>query len=174
MAALNPYIAPKANIARADAEEYGEVKAFSSVGRLGRIRYIGYSIGLMFLFAVAISAIAAVAGPKLGVVVMIIGYVVMMIAMFLMTIQRAHDFNTTGWISILVLVPLVNFAFWFIPGTDGENEYGLKTPPNGVGVTVLAMFVPLAFVTAILAAIALPAYSDHVKRAQNVSAQVKR
>ena len=74
----------------------------------------------------------------------------------------------------LALVPLVNFIFWFIPGTDGENEYGMKTPPNGVGVTILAMIMPVVFITGILSAIALPAYSDYVKRAQIASASAKR
>ncbi len=71
-------------------------------------------------------------------------------------------------------MPLVNFIFWFIPGTDGENEYGMKTPPNGVAVTILAMIMPVVFITGILAAIALPAYSDYVKRAQIASASAKR
>ena len=174
MANLNPYIAPKSDVADANTDEYGEIKIFSAEGRLGRIRYIGYSVGLMLLFGAVLGAIAAVAGPKAGVAVMVVGYVCMFVMMFLMTIQRAHDFNTTGWISILGLVPLVNFVFWFIPGTDGENEYGMKTPPNGVGVTMLAMIMPVVFVTGILAAIALPAYSDYVKRAQIASANAKR
>ena len=174
MEARSPYIAPRANVARADTEEYGEIKIFSASGRIGRIRYIGYSIGLMLLFGAALAVVAAIAGPIAAGVITVIGYVVMMIVMFLTTIQRAHDFNTTGWISILVLVPLVNFIFWFIPGTDGENEYGLKTPPNSIGVTILAMIMPVVFVTGILAAIALPAYSDYVKRAKDASAHAKR
>ncbi|MFM9885247.1 MAG: DUF805 domain-containing protein [Burkholderiales bacterium] len=178
MEARSPYIAPRANVARAETEEYGEIKVFSASGRIGRIRYIGYSVGLMLLFAAVLGVIAPIAGPIAGPiaagVVTVIGYVLMMVVMFLTTIQRAHDFNTSGWISLLVLVPLVNFIFWFIPGTDGENEYGLKTPPNGVGVTILAMIMPVVFVTGILAAIALPAYSDYVKRAKDASAHAKR
>jgi uncharacterized membrane protein YhaH (DUF805 family) len=174
MEARSPYIAPRAKVADAHNEEYGEIKVFSASGRIGRIRYIGYSVGLMLLFAAVLGVIAAIVGPKAAGVVMVIGYVLMLVVMFLMSIQRAHDFNTTGWISILALVPLVNLIFWFIPGTDGENEYGLKTPPNRVGVTILAMIMPVVFITGILAAIALPAYSDYVKRAQIASASAKR
>ena len=28
----------------------------------------------------------------------------------MLTIQRAHDFNTTGWLAILSIVPLVNLS----------------------------------------------------------------
>ncbi len=87
---------------------------------------------------------------------------------------KAHDFNTTGWISILSFIPFVNLIFWFIPDTDGENEYGLKTPPNGAGTVIVALIVPLIAVVGILAAIALPAYSDYVKRAKAASVQPQR
>ena len=43
----NPYAAPQTNVTRGDGpEEYGEIKVFSASGRLGRVRYIGYSVGL--------------------------------------------------------------------------------------------------------------------------------
>ena len=91
----------------------------------------------------------------------------------MLTIQRAHDFDTTGWLSILMLIPLVNLLFWFIPGTDGENRWGAKTPPNTVLVLIGAWIVPVIFFIGILAAIALPAYQDYTKRAQERQIQKK-
>jgi len=85
----------------------------------------------------------------------------------MLTIQRCHDFNTSGWLSLLVLVPLVNLIFWFIPGTDGPNRYGAPTPPNSTLVVVAACAVPvLVFVAGILAAIAIPAYQDFTLRSR--------
>lgn len=89
----------------------------------------------------------------------------------LLSIQRAHDFNTTGWLAILVFVPLVNLLFWVIPGTDGENRFGLKPPPNGTGAIVLAFILPLIFAIGIIAAVAIPAYQDYVERARAAQEQ---
>ena len=68
----------------------------------------------------------------------------MLVVGFLLTIQRAHDMNTTGWLALLCLVPLVNLLFWFVPGTRGENDYGKQPPPNTVGVIVLACILPFS------------------------------
>ncbi len=165
----NPYAAPRSNVARADGDEdYGEVKVFSASGRLGRVRYIGYSVGLMLLFGIVFGAIGAVTGgdsTALG-VIFIAGYVAMIVISILLTIQRAHDMNSSGWLAILLLVPLVNLIFWIVPGTDGENNYGKRPPPNTTGVVLLACVLPLMFVLGIVAAIAIPAYQDYALRAQ--------
>ncbi|MGB1111188.1 MAG: DUF805 domain-containing protein, partial [Gammaproteobacteria bacterium] len=51
--------------------------------------------------------------------------------------QRAHDFNASGWLAILVFLPLVNLIFWFIPGKAAANDYGPPPPANSVGVKIL-------------------------------------
>lgn len=84
----------------------------------------------------------------------------------MLTIQRSHAFNTTGWLAILGLVPLVNLIFWFIPGTDGQNRFGAKTPPNGVLTLIAVWIIPVVFILGIVAAVSIPAYQDYVKRSQ--------
>jgi len=151
-------------------EEYGEVHIFRPDGRIGRVRYIGYSAGLSILIGAmgfGLTAVAAAVGQ--GGVAIALGaltYVAIIVMRFLLTIQRAHDFNTSGWLSILWLVPLVTLIFWFIPGTKGENQYGLQPPPNTAGVIVLACIFPFMFFIGILAAISIPAYQDYTIRAQ--------
>lgn len=175
MESRNPYTTPKATVTDPD-EEYGEIKVFSASGRLGRVRYIGYSVGLPMLIGILIAilsaAIGAFAGAAAVMLIIVVGYCAIFVVLVLLTIQRAHDFNTTGWLAFLVIVPLANLIFWFIPGTDGENQFGKKTPPNGIGVILLACIIPLIFVIGILAAIAIPAYSDYVQRAK--AAQVQK
>ncbi|MEQ1880244.1 MAG: DUF805 domain-containing protein [Burkholderiales bacterium] len=170
----NPYSTPKATVSGAQTE-FGEIKILSARGRLGRVRYIGYSIGLTLLVAMLVGGLggglATAVGPGVAMAVAGIGYIFMFVVMFLLTIQRAHDFNTTGWLSLLSLIPLVNFIFWFVPGTEGENRFGKQTPPNSVGAMLLASILPLIFVVGIVAAIALPAYQDYVKRAAEASGQ---
>jgi len=176
MATANPYQAPAAAVTDA-AERYQQVNVFSVSGRIGRVRYIGYSVGLSLLFGIVIGVLSsalAAAGAAAGVaVVAVLGYLGMFIVMFMLTIQRAHDFNTTGWLSILVLIPLVNLIFWFIPGTDGENDYGAPTPPNSTLAIIAALIVPIIAIVGILAAIAIPAYQGYVKRAQQMQMQKK-
>jgi uncharacterized membrane protein YhaH (DUF805 family) len=163
----NPYAAPRANVTRADSdEEYGDVSVFSARGRLGRVRYIGYSMGLMLVCSIVLGiAVAATASnPALLAVIVIAGYAAMIIMSFLLTIQRAHDMNSSGWLALVILIPLVNMLFWFVPGTDGENNYGKKPPPNTTGVVVLACLVPAFFVLGLVAAVAIPAYQDYALR----------
>jgi uncharacterized membrane protein YhaH (DUF805 family) len=157
---VNPYAKPNAAVTEA-AEEYQEVKVFSTSGRIGRVRYIAYGMGIYLLFAI----IGALLSIVIGQAGMVVAWLAIMVVGFMLTIQRCHDFNTTGWLSLLVLVPLVNLIFWFIPGTDGPNNYGAKTPPNGTGVVIAALIVPILFVVGVVAAVALPAFQQYQQRA---------
>lgn len=179
----NPYAAPRTNVARAEPEPvaFGEIRVFSPSGRLGRLRYVGYSAGLGILTLLAVGVLAglvSVVSPDAGLVVAGLGYVAIIAVQVVLTIQRAHDMNSSGWLSVLVFVPLAAFVFWFVPGTKGENSYGKPPPPNTAGVIVLACILPLVAVLGILAAIAIPAYQDYTIRAQvseglNVAAGAK-
>jgi uncharacterized membrane protein YhaH (DUF805 family) len=159
--APNPYAKPNAAVAEA-GERYQEVKVFATSGRIGRVRYIAYGMGIYLLFGI-LGGLLSLAVGQLG---MGIAWLGIMVVGFMLTIQRCHDFNTTGWLSLLVLVPLVNLIFWFIPGTDGENNYGAQTPPNGVGVIIAAFIVPIVFFVGVLAAIAIPAYQQYQMKAK--------
>jgi uncharacterized membrane protein YhaH (DUF805 family) len=173
MSMANPYQAPAANLDFSQAEEYSEVKFFSTSGRLGRVRYLTYSIGYMVLFYLlplfVLGAILGAMGMENGTGVLVvtgISYALAIAVGLVLARRRAHDFDKSGWFGLLSLIPLVNFLFLFMPGTDGENRYGKKTPPNrgGAVIAVVGVFAVIAIV-GILAAIAIPAYNDYVKRA---------
>jgi uncharacterized membrane protein YhaH (DUF805 family) len=42
--------------------------------------------------------------------------------------KRCHDARLSGWLAITLMIPLVQFVgaivFGFLPGTDGQNQYG--------------------------------------------------
>lgn len=168
MANRNPYAAPKTNVTRGDnAEEYGEVKVISAQGRLGRVRYIGYTMGVSILILIVAgmaAGMASLADPGAAVIVAGIGYVAMIVVQFLLTIQRSHDMNVTGWLSLISLVPLGVLVFWFVPGSPGENDYGRPPPPNTMGAVVLACLLPVVMIVGIVAAVAIPAYQDYSQR----------
>ena len=177
----SPYAPPRSAIAPTKPNDFGPVKIFSTQGRLGRVRYIGYSTGMGLLANLAMLLIGGaanlvqgdhdsqLAGLLTGGVVISIGLVALVIS-FLLTIQRLHDFNASGKWSVLILLPLVNLVFYLIllimPGTQGPNRFGNPPPPNTLGVILLALILPLIMVIGIIAAIAIPTYMDYTERAQ--------
>lgn len=162
--AANPYGAPRATVDDA-TEEYQPVRILAVRGRIGRARYIFYTLGLSMLIMLLAGIVSGVAGGGLGTAVIVLAYAAVMVLSMMLSIQRSHDFNMTGWFSLLALVPLVNLVFWFIPGTDGRNRFGAKTAPNGLGVVLGVCIVPAFFIIGIIAAVSIPAYNDYVKRA---------
>jgi uncharacterized membrane protein YhaH (DUF805 family) len=173
MSTVNPYQAPSANLEAARLEDYSEVKFFSTKGRLGRVRYLTFSMGYMLIFYLVIAVlfgILAATGmmknPTATVVATGIAYVLIIGFGLTLSVRRAHDFDKSGWWASLSLVPLINLLFLFVPGTDGENTYGKKTPPNRGGWVVLVVGLVVIAIIGILAAIAIPAYQDYSNRAK--------
>ena len=172
MSTENPYTPPPA-ARQAEPEEYAEVRVFTVKGRLGRVRYIGYSMGLGVLSAILMGGLGALAatlpdsagGLLVGTATVII-YLGNLVLLVLWTIRRVHDFNLSGWFCIVFIIPLINLVTWIIPGTGGENRFGLRPPPNGAGVILLACLVPVVMVVGIVAAIAIPAYNDYTVKAK--------
>ena len=166
----NPYQTPAAKVADQGPEQFSEVRVFASAGRLGRVRYIGYSVGLTLVFyaliALGAGLGAAIDIELLGAVIAVAGGIGMLIVGVMLTIQRCHDFDVSGWLSLLLIVPLAPLLFWIIPGTKGPNRFGNPTPPNSTGVVVLALVLPLLFLVGIVAAIAIPAYQGYAERAR--------
>lgn len=183
---INPYAAPGSDVSTHESSAEAEIKVWSFRGRLGRVRYLGYLMALLFLVWFGGGVLAALLIPAVSeqnqsllppVAVLLISaiYGVLLVGSFSFAIRRVHDFNASGWWSLLLLVPLINvvfgFALWFIPGTDEANRFGPKTPQNGVGVSILAALAPLILIAyiGIIAAVAIPQYQSYVKKAQEAA-----
>jgi len=175
MAEANPYSAPRSKVA--GPEQYGQVKVLSAAGRLGRLRYLAYGFGFGLIAMIVQAAVAPMAASSggSGATIAVMGVVIIVmlgltVVSILLAIQRLHDMNTSGWLCLLLLVPLVNAIMALVlliaPGTRGENRFGAQPPPNGTGVVLVSLVVPLVFVVGIVAAIAIPAYQDYTLRAQ--------
>lgn len=63
---------------------------------------------------------------------------------WIFTIRRLHDLNQSGWLSLLCLVPLLNFFFAFYllvaRGSERFNQYGAPRP-TAAWEKVLAWFM---------------------------------
>jgi len=190
MNSTNPYSAPQAPIGSDTDNERYQPQVLSFSGRIGRLRYLAYSIPwnlLAWVGFMVLGMISAVLLPMLvngngagvGILGVLIGLVILAIAyvpMFGLSVRRLNDLNQSGWLSLILLIPLINLLFLlvliFAPGTKSVNNYGPRPVENSGLVIFGALIFPLSFVFVfgVLAAIALPAYQDYVLRAQTSDA----
>jgi len=158
----NPYQTPEGQLTD-DDQAYGEIKFFSPSSRINRLRYWAhsmlFSVVLFTVIGIAV-ALGAIVSPALGFVIGVPAYIGAIVFSFILIIQRLHDLNKSGWMSLLMLVPLANIYLFilvvFFKGTDGRNDYGLQTPPNKTWHWVLALMMPVLMVVSIVVAVALP------------------
>lgn len=160
--AANPYSSPKASVAE-DLPQFGELKPLGINGRIGRLRYLAWSLVLVLagmpLLGVA-AGLFAVSELLGGVLLAVLGIGAMVVGI-MFGVQRLHDIGWSGWLLLLTLVPVVGGVFslllFIIPGSTEANRYGPPPPPNSTAVKVLAWLWLGVIVAAILAAITLPA-----------------
>ncbi|MEJ2451872.1 MAG: DUF805 domain-containing protein [Gammaproteobacteria bacterium] len=181
MADYNQYQAPKSNVdgVEAGTQQFARMKVLSASGRIGRIRYLAYGFAVflvIYLVAVSLSAIVALgasgAGGEAPRTVMGFAYILITIYSVMLAIRRSHDFNVTGWLAVLSLIPLINLFFIFVPGTKGANDYGPPPPPNTTGNYILGLGMPIIIaVIGILAAIAIPAYQGYIHKSKQLQQQ---
>jgi len=171
MEQASPYATPNAKVGDIQQEEgFGNIKVMTSKGRMGRVRFFFYNmlVGLIGMLLIGLGSLAFGVSPVLGGIIVAVIYIAIIVISILLTIQRCHDLNKSGWWALLLLVPFAVFYFYFFPGTKGSNQFGLMPPPNSKGVIAGAILLPLAMfvLMGILSLIALPAYQDFVKKAQ--------
>lgn len=123
------------NFTNNTTQRYSDVDIFSTQGRIGQKRYFVYSIVIPFILFWAMTPIAGLASylPVASNTFFYAGLGLAVLGMLLMTvrltIQRCHDFNKSGALAILALIPLANILFALIPGTNGLNQYGEVPKP---------------------------------------------
>lgn len=170
----SPYATPQAPVGEA-LPEYGELQYFTVQGRIGRVRYLGWSMGMILALIPAFALFAALTAVShtLGGLVLIAACVGMAVISIFFGVQRLHDIGWSGWLWLLNFVPVVGsvmaLLMLLVPGTVGANRYGPPPPPNSRGVVALAWASILVPIIGILAAIAIPAYQGYLTRAQEAA-----
>lgn len=112
----------------------GNNPLFSFKGRIGRGTYWAItltifviSLGLQLMAAAVMATDNQTGAIVTGLLIMIL-FIPMTWIAFAAYCKRWHDMDQSGWLTLLMLIPLVNFAlviFLGIPrGTDGPNRYG--------------------------------------------------
>lgn len=158
---------------------------FKANGRFGRLSYAAWT----FLFTLSLTAVVLLiiftfgltqneGAPGFtapGIVSIAILYIVGIYISFVFTIRRLHDRNNTGWLSLLMLVPVVNIGFavylFCAKGTEGTNNYGPKRPtPSWERVLgwIYIVLIPIAFIFGVIAAIMIPSYQSYLERSERI------
>lgn len=174
MSEINQYQSPQSQVDQRGVPEFSQPKVFSVSGRIGRMRFLAYVMGVYLLVGIPINLVSAAVATGVGEdgAVLVLAFsaiatIVMFVFYFMFGIQRSHDMNSSGWLSLILLIPVIGFlVFIFVPGTYGENRFGSSPSPNGVGVILLALIMPIIGIIGILAAIAIPAYQGYIEQSQ--------
>jgi len=127
---------------------------FSLSDRVGRLRYFTYILGALsgcVVLLVLVYAVAMLLPTGLGRLVSVTSYimiksVIFPLIVFVMSIRRLHDFDLSGWWSLLVVVPLVPFALALIPGKQEANRFGPVPAANPAGLKAAAIVLPCVLV----------------------------
>ncbi|AZE51527.1 hypothetical protein C4K04_5898 [Pseudomonas chlororaphis] len=141
----SPYTPPQATVGD-PLPEFGELKFYTVDGRIGRLRYLAWTLALILLSTLVGGFLtAALVGNGLQVTGMIfLGVVALAFAYLNITIsvQRLHDLGWSGWLWLLNLLPFVYAVFPLLlavlPGNTGANRYGAPPPPNSGALKGLA------------------------------------
>lgn len=179
MSNTNPYESPTQNIEAKSTLQYSEIKLLSAAGRLGRLRYFAYSLGIILTIYIVMGigiGVSSLLPEGTNTVVMgivgIIGFIAMIYMSVTLMVQRLHDINKSGWFSLIILIPLVSILFsfylWFMPGSDEGNSFGNPPPPNKSAILLVGVVV-LFVIFGVLAAVGSSAYDDYLLRAQQAA-----
>lgn len=138
----SPYASPLA-MAAEDDNEVGELNIWGVNGRIGRMRYVAWSMvySLAILPVALICALAFNISTWLGGLLAVVALIGAMIVGVQISVKRLHDIGWSGWLLLIALVPLVGSIFQIItfvmPGTKGSNLYGPPPPENSQAVKVI-------------------------------------
>lgn len=152
----NPYNAPAADFAASidHAETYRP--AFASLrGRIGRARYLAYTIlpSFALMFTAGIVAGVLPRHSYMASAAPLLMYIPIICLLLVMAVRRLHDMNLSGWMALLGLIPVVNLVLWVgllaAPGTTGTNRHGPAPDRNTTGVLIAAWVGPIAVVLSI-------------------------
>ncbi|WP_417663100.1 DUF805 domain-containing protein [Pseudomonas sp.] len=156
-----PYAPPQAPVGER-LPEFGELKPFTTDGRIGRLRFLAWTLVLMLVCApiFGIAAAGFALSTAVGVILMVILSVALVIAGVMINVQRLHDIGWSGWLLLITIVPLVGSVFSLLmlvmPGTNGPNRYGPMPPANTTAVKVLAGLWIVFIVLAVIVGVAMP------------------
>lgn len=146
----SPYAPPRASVGES-LPEFATLKPLSVEGRIGRLRFLAWTmvlslvtlpiVGVFALLALGLVSGDSTTGLIIGAILACFLFIGFLIVSILFSVQRLHDIGWSGWLWLLNLVPFVGSFFplviMVVPGNTGANRYGPPPPPNSTAVKVL-------------------------------------
>ena len=105
---------------------------FTTTGRLNRLRYFKYTLGLGLFFGVIQGIFTFIFNADegsflLNTIETLLSFP-LAVGSVMLQIRRLHDLDKSGWFVLLSVIPVINVLFGlyllFVKGTDGTNQYG--------------------------------------------------
>lgn len=176
--AASPYAPPRAAVGD-NLPEFSTLKVFTINGRIGRLRFLAWTlvlsmvlsaiVGALFTVGLGVAAVSPTAAIIIGSLLGIALFVASVWISVQITVQRLHDLGWSGWLWFLNLVPIVGSIFPILlivlPGNAGANQYGAPPPRNSTAVKVLATLwlavIPLIFAAAVM--LGMSGYLDQLE-----------
>lgn len=124
---------------------------FNSKGRFSRETFAITFTGLLLFASITSPLLYKLCGlflPIFLVNLIALGYVgYLTYAFFIIYIKRLHDLNLTGWLSLIILFPFLNFFFTIYlcikDGSPGQNKYGDSLLYDGPSVLLFFCYAVL-------------------------------
>lgn len=157
-AAASPYASPTAIITE-DDDEVGELNIWGIEGRIGRMRYVAWSMvyTLAMIPVVLICVLVFNMSTWLGGLLAVVASIGVMIVGIQIIVKRFHDIGWSGWLLLITLIPLLLLIFFIpfigsifqlllcvMPGSQGSNRFGAPPPENSQAVKIL-FWIGVAF-----------------------------
>lgn len=157
----------------------------SASGRFGRLAYLAW----IFLSSIIVLILLGIASAFLGtgfnpedpssfsiptIIIFVAVYLAFLYFSIVFAIRRLHDRNHSGWLVLLIFVPVINIIFalylLFAKGNEGVNNYGPQRVTQGwekVLGWIYIIFTVGAFVLGLVLALALPSYQGYVEESNS-------
>ena len=129
---------PTETMAYADAVETCFGKSFTISGRASRSEYWFFQIGILYFGLVLCPFLSFIITDFFMVTApLVILMIIIIPANICVSVRRLHDLGKSGWMLLLMVIPLVNLILmilWFIvdAGQPHANSYG-DVPTNTAG-----------------------------------------
>jgi uncharacterized membrane protein YhaH (DUF805 family) len=133
----NSYSTPSYSYTAPIETRGGIGKLFSGSGRIGRLEWFLTVLGIWLVLIVAWGIIAAADAPLLTIVIGFGSLLVSVVVAICASVKRLHDFNQSGWLYLLVLVPIAGFILLVLlllmGPSPGRNTYGFEDSGSVIG-----------------------------------------